>query len=242
MAALGFGFATFNLPYPDGELDGVDRAYVWGSFYSSFPPNPYFEANHVAIAKSRLIEQFKPRPNINNLVEIHAQRVQELESAAAPLLTQRSIDTAVGDALDIIGAIVGQARGGQTDTDYRNAIRFRIFLNTSNGEPEAVISAVRFFTLATRVFYLVSYWVPGHVYLFTNGTTLPPDLYTQIKAVMPAAVSLTLVWTPGGVWFQFGSDAGSGVPVPDGDGWSEYGYIDPGTGLPIGGRFCELIT
>lgn len=243
MMALGYGFAIANYPYPDGDLEGVDRAYVWGAYYSTYPPNPYYEGEHVKKALSRLIEQFKPCPNINSLVRIHAERVQGMEAAAAPLLTRRAIDTAAGDALDIVGEIVGQERGGRTDADYRVAIRFRIAINTSNGEPETVISATRFFTNATRVRYRDMVWVPAHVFLFTDGFTLPDDLYSGIKAIMPAGVSLYLVWHPGEPWFQFGPDYGSSVqPMLGGEGWSEYDYIDPGTGQPVGGKFSELIS
>lgn len=242
MSSLGFGVSIGNFPVPDGEIDGQDRALIWGSYYSAFPPNPDYEGNHVGIALSLLIEQFKPRPLINGMVRVQAERMQGLEAASSPVYTGMGVRFAVGQQLDFVGEIVGQSRGGLQDDDYRTAIYARVGVNSSNGEPESVMTAVRFFTRATFVSLIERVERPAHIYLFATGPVLPSNLYHQVKSVMPGGVGLTLVWTSSGPWFQFGRDAGSAVPVPEGEGWGEHGYIDPGTGLPVGGHFAELIS
>lgn len=214
--ALGFGLPLDNWPEPDGSIDSGDRAYLWGSFFSTFPPNPYFIDNHVEIAKGLLIEQFKPRPNINKVVEVLIGRVQQVENAASPLLTRRSIDTAENAQLDIVGEIAGQPREGRTDSEYRTAIRTRIQLNKSNGEPETLITALRFFSNPTVAQYLEVY--PAAVRMYTDGTTLPEDLTGRIKTIAPVAVSV-LVTTTLLEPFTLGNI--SGTPIPGTDGFSE---------------------
>lgn len=214
--ALGFGLALDNYPEPDGTIDSGDRAYLWGSFFSTFPPNPYFIDNHVAIAKGLLIEQFKPRPNINKVVEVMIGRVQEIESIASPLLTRRSINTAENAQLDIIGEIVGQPREGRGDAEYRTAIKTRIQLNTSSGEPETLISALRFLTSPTDAVYLEAY--PAAVRMWTNGATLPDELGARMQAFAPVGVSVLVTAT---LLEPFTLSDVAGTPIPGTDGFSE---------------------
>lgn len=77
--------------------------------------------------------------NITKLIVALMSPVQDAENALQQLLTQRSIDTAVGAQLDQIGTIVGQARGGLVDDDYRRYCRARIAANRSTGSVEDAI-------------------------------------------------------------------------------------------------------
>jgi hypothetical protein len=73
-------------------------------------------------------------PNrIQSLLTAWVNRVQELEDALWTLLQAMTIDAATFDLLDKIGALVGEARNGRSDTDYRAAVRIRIRANRSQG-------------------------------------------------------------------------------------------------------------
>jgi len=233
--ALGFGFPLDNFPYPDGELDASDRAYIWGSFLSSFPPNQYYIENHVERALALLIEEFKRREYIVDVVSIFAGRAQEVENAMSDLLVFRSIDTAYDATLDIIGEIVGQGRGGRTDVEFRAAIRARIQINASSGTPDQMSTALQFFTNASQVRLIESF--PGAVRMFFDGTSVPDSLTAQMQAVAPAAVRVTSIsYITSGIPFEFASEGG--IPYGEGDGFSETNYLEGGQ--PIGGEFCEL--
>lgn len=65
---------------------------------------------------------------------------QSLETALQQLLTERSIDTAVGAQLDVIGRIVGQPRNSLDDDTYRRYCRARIATSRSNGTVQDVIT------------------------------------------------------------------------------------------------------
>lgn len=95
--------------------------------------------DHVAIALGRLPQQFKDATKLQAFISAFMSESQALENAMQDLLTQRTLDNAVGAQLDVIGKIVGQARGGLSDTDYRRYCRARIAANRSNGVPEDLI-------------------------------------------------------------------------------------------------------
>jgi hypothetical protein len=190
----------------------------------------------VARALSLLIEQFQPKERINGVVEAVVGRHQDVENVGNDLLLFRYIDTAVGAQLDILGEIVGQPREGRNDTDYRVALKTRVSLNTSSGIPETVIQALQFFTNATQVRLIERY--PAAMYLFTDGTVIPSSLTAQMEAVSPTGVTVTVVYNPGGVPFEFSGEGG--VPYGEGDGFSETNYTEGGQ--PIGGEFSELAT
>lgn len=83
-------------------------------------------------------------------------QVQALETAIMAVYLYRGIDAAVSgvysQTLDDIGTIVGcppHIVGGSStmsDADYAIALRAQISMNTSQGEPERLISALQFLT------------------------------------------------------------------------------------------------
>ena len=66
--------------------------------------------NHIDLAISRLAVQFKESPNLIGYISALLQEGEDLELVFQQILNERSIDTAVGTQLDIIGEIVGQSR------------------------------------------------------------------------------------------------------------------------------------
>lgn len=66
--------------------------------------------NHNTIYKQRLLQQFKTATKLIAFIDALIEGQAELETVLEQLLTERSLDTAIGDQLDIIGEIVGQPR------------------------------------------------------------------------------------------------------------------------------------
>lgn len=115
--------------------------------------------NHVEIAEKNLMSQYKEGSSnrnsiqFRNLLKIFVKQIQELENTFYDLYTLRYIDTAFGYQLDRLGDIVGIARYGLNDEDYRNRIYAQIILNASNGQPELFIQALRLIMNATNIKY-----------------------------------------------------------------------------------------
>ena len=152
--------------------------------------------NHYERAIALLASQFREtasdggRTLFQKLIGVFVQSFQELDDVNQQLLTGRWLDTAEGVQLDGIGQIVGLARTpDQSDTDYREALQFQIFINGSNATPEEAILVLKFLTKGTNVWY--HELIPAAFEMRTDGTSLPSPpnlLVTAINSISPAAV------------------------------------------------------
>ena len=95
------------------------------------------------LALDRLTQQFRDKANIVAFVTALATPAQALEDALQQLLTQRSVYTATGATLDALGKLVGQARNGLADADYRRYIAARVRANSSDGLPDQLLAICR---------------------------------------------------------------------------------------------------
>ena len=98
---------------------------------------------HVDDARGRFTSQYAEAELLKGFSDLWAERIQSLEDAAWSVLTERWVPDAIGQQLDELGEIVGEPRLDRGDETYRSAIRLRIILNRSGGEPESVIRFVR---------------------------------------------------------------------------------------------------
>lgn len=72
--------------------------------------NPFETKDYLSTARERTTMAFEGKPVFDKYLQLlHAEQV-ELQEVFRQLMQQRSIDTAVGKQLDIIGDIVGQPR------------------------------------------------------------------------------------------------------------------------------------
>lgn len=100
-------------------------------------------ADHVNQALARLHEQHKGKTNIEALLTALTSPIQDIEAAMIQLLLERTIDTAIGVQLDVIGKIVGQPRNGLSDDDYRRHVRARIATSNSKARVADLIVVSR---------------------------------------------------------------------------------------------------
>lgn len=111
--------------------------------------------DHVEQALNRRLEQYIGKPNIEAVLEIHAEGYQELEEVFNDLMLKRlNIDEAEGEQLDQIGKVIGQPRMSFDDDFYRILLYARIGINVSNGEPERIINTLKLLTKAFYVHYM----------------------------------------------------------------------------------------
>lgn len=97
--------------------------------------------DHQTRAFRRLPEQFKKKTKIVALLRALVGPCASLELALQCLLTLRSVNTAVGAQLDVIGKLVGRPRNGVTDDDvYRRYIRAQIAANNSDGLIDQILT------------------------------------------------------------------------------------------------------
>jgi len=98
---------------------------------------------HIVEACANLVTQFKEQPHFVAMLESVIQQVQELEDVLWSILNSRAFLIAADDRVDLVGSIVGEAREGRNDLDYKTALRGRMILNYSCGTIEQIISLIR---------------------------------------------------------------------------------------------------
>lgn len=72
--------------------------------------NEFNFVDYLGEARSRVTDQFKDQPVFDRYLQLLLKGEQDLQQVFDDLMTKRSIDTAEGVNLDIIGDIVGQPR------------------------------------------------------------------------------------------------------------------------------------
>jgi len=236
--AWNFNVPWWAWPFPVGELDATQRAAIWGSFSGAplpVPNNPWYVTDHVERSLALMIEQFKPATNLKKLITATVDQLQITENQANALVLYRSIDNAEGEQLDGVGAIVGEERLSRSDSEYRDAIKFRIFINGSSGEPETLIAVIKEMTNTTEVRYFDIF--PARVLLWTNGSEKPANLREMTEQSAPTGVGVDIYMGYGtAVPFAFLTE---GTFPQEGKGMNEESYTE--SGQPVGGQLVENI-
>lgn len=121
------------------------------------------------VAQGRVISQYKGLPLFVGLLGAITAVIQEVEDAYWALFNAVLLDTATGIWLEYLGAIVGEAREGAVDNDYRVFIRARILANKSSGTIDEVLTIIALF--------------PG---------LDPPDVFESADEYYPASMLIVL--------------------------------------------------
>lgn len=161
--------------------------------------------DHVEQALAILASQFSNSTRIREMVRAISLQVQETEDAAFDLLST-TIEESVGDALDQWGEVVGEARGGLNDDQFRAIIRVRIRANRSNGNTEQIASILAelvgspvFYELLYPAGYALSYQVDQH-----TAQACRDRWRDMMEDIRPAGVELEEIRenTPGAFGFE----------------------------------------
>lgn len=107
--------------------------------------------DHVSKALSRLVQQYKSSTKVNDLLDALSQPWQGLEDAVFEMHLKQFVENAEGQQLDNFGTIVGKAREGVSDADYKIALKIQIGKNISNGEAFRITNILKLLSGATLV-------------------------------------------------------------------------------------------
>lgn len=155
--------------------------------------------------------------NTEKLVATLATPFQSLEAALQQLLTERSIDTAVGAQLDVIGRIVGQPRNGLDDDTYRRYCRARIATNKSNGTIENLITVTDLVVYDDDATYKLTQEGNATARLriadIAITTELAEIVFAFVQDAAAAGVRIVVQWTESAIEDTFTLDAGPGLDV-----------------------------
>jgi hypothetical protein len=121
---------------------------------------------HIQDAQNRLVSEFQDKPNIASFLSAFTLQTQLDEDMLFQFMNAFMLRTAIGNQLDLIGEIVGQARRGRNDFEYRLAIFLQIAINTAKGTANGTIEIFTMVTGASNV-HLLEYF-PGVVEIYGN--------------------------------------------------------------------------
>lgn len=160
---------------------------------------------HAAEAYHNLISFFQ-KPRNQAVLEALAAQVQELEGELWDLNQAFDIEDAEGQQLDFIGRLVGEARQGRTDTDYRKAVKVRILTNGSQGTHEELLAIVAALEPATTSTFTEYYPSAVRLDYTVLGATTLAEIHRYLSHAKTAGVRLLLT--------AEGDDASVGEETP----------------------------
>jgi hypothetical protein len=134
--------------------------------------------------------QYTEAENFNKILKIFGAEVDELLVAIEQVKTAFLINSAVADQLDILGAIVVIPRNGLIDEEYREAIKFKIFQNTSKARVEDLILILKTITQATKIVY--SDHPPAGYTIYTDGSKIDGDLNDIMKRLSGVGIEVVV--------------------------------------------------
>lgn len=145
--------------------------------------------DHVQQALNRLVEQYREKANIEDLLRALNEGWQPMEDTNEDLCDLRGIDMAFGYQLDRLGAMFDVPRDGLNDDDYRLLIKAKILVTIAEGDPETMILVYKFLVGGSLVVY--QDLPPAGVGMAVNADITPgkeTDIYRFVQSVAPAGV------------------------------------------------------
>lgn len=203
--------------------------------------NPVEVVEYLDEARGRVTEQFKDKIVFDRYIQLMIKESLNIQLMFKDLMQLRSLDTATGAQLDILGDIVGQERTplpGELfdttgvvvpdDTIYRLLIKSKIIKNNTRATPEDIILGTEFilgidgvtiqeFSAAYNI-YTPRYLTKFEKFLISGIVT---EYYTLTLLPKPVGVRVEFVEFDGTNFFAF-----QGVPNAKGFGsyTGTYGY------------------
>lgn len=170
---------------------------------------PFIAVDHVERALSRLPSRFLNAHRLRALVAALATGAQAVEDLAYLVVADRLLDTASGVSLDHYGRLVGEARNGLLDGDYRRFIQARMMANRSRGTIDELIAIWKVATDSDDVRY--EELAPRHLIFETvRREPMSADVVRRVIRLMtdarPIGRTLSLVESIEGVWFGWDGD------------------------------------
>lgn len=143
-----------------------------------------------------LISQYQDSPLVKAWICSYLHALEGTDDAAVDVWARvLDLDTAEGVALDIIGRIVREARGGRGDYLYRNALRVRVLVNKSQGRIEDLIAIAALFEGVPVGAVRLSEVQPARIEVRITGTPVnpPAEVDKRLRLAKSAGVALTTI-------------------------------------------------
>lgn len=132
--------------------------------------------------------------------------LQEVEGVVWELALLRALETAAGVQLDGVGDILHLTRDGQSDSDYRAALRLARRANRSRGTVPEILEAADEQTEV--LFAVLQNEMDAYYTLYLGGTALDQRRRRLLRAMRASGIGTDIISAEGTLPFVFGPDAG----------------------------------
>jgi hypothetical protein len=194
------------------------------------------DPDHSTRGVAWLIDRYR-KPRTSALLASWLDQVQEAEDALWQLLVERSLATAEGDQLDVLGAIVGEPRRGRDDETYRIWISARNMVSRSSGTTTEILAIARKLVPLAATVVLEEYYPATFVVRIHGALSLDDGLQIarMLYLAKPAGVLFGMTWSvvDDGETFSFAPLVDTPVLAsPMGFGAGKWAAVADGTYLP----------
>ncbi|AUR92166.1 hypothetical protein NVP1170O_053 [Vibrio phage 1.170.O._10N.261.52.C3] len=149
--------------------------------------------NHILIAEDRPSSTLRGKEQFKKLMDIFLEKSQEIEDQFVELASQKDLETVTGVWLDYIGNIIGLARDGREDEDYREALKLKISINTSDGTPDLISEIMLNLTKPDRVRIAEGVDLHGQFLVRSPSESVNATTYQTLQEVSPVTSHLQLL-------------------------------------------------
>lgn len=194
-----------------------------------------------------LPDAYRKDSDSNNakILEIEKRSTDIVREAIRAIAESTNIETATGKTLDMLGGMLGQARGIATDEQYRILIKSRIVRNLAGADHTSIVKAIcATFNCSPSEVILTEpapckVVVEGLPYSKLNDSNI--DINTAVAIInnlMPAgvfmeALSFSGTFEFGGVDMEYSADAGFGDEAQTIGGYLGLLSDGQGSNLPV---------
>lgn len=141
-------------------------------------------------AEDFLLYQWQKSKRINGLVRAFAKSIQEIFNTVQTLKNGQFISQAFGERLDVLGAIVGQARNSMSDEEYALWIKVKIRLNINCGTIPQILDIL--FILLGNKDVLIKEYMPNDVVIIFFKNHINKAIQNILKSACPLGTNLYL--------------------------------------------------
>jgi hypothetical protein len=143
------------------------------------------------------IEVLRNKSAITALMQSYLRQIQALEDGIYEVILERSLDTAVGVQLTVLGRLIGQSRILADDDRFRQILRARIRINRSEGTPEDILG-IAILLLVSGESHSLREEPTAQFRLYVHDALTSADadlLLSLLKSAKPAGVRFLLQWS-----------------------------------------------
>lgn len=124
------------------------------------------------------------KEDFEKILSVLLKQVQDIEDANFQILNERSIYTAIGAQLDVIGTLLVVPREGLEDEPYRKKLLLKISTNSASGTPNSMINIIKAYSESDSVEIREGDIAFGNI-IITGGNTLDSGLWDLVRDIKP---------------------------------------------------------